>query len=271
MPELPEVQTVVDGVRPHLIGKKIVSVTFSGHRLRHAWQDDLVEHILNKPIIDVTRRAKYIAIKMDIDLVVHLGMSGKLVLKDNDYQAVKHDHVIMTLSDESRVVFNDPRRFGMFFWHTSLNQYLSHYGPEPLDESFNAGYLASVLKSKKQNIKVAIMDQRYVVGVGNIYACEALFRSRISPFKQCSDLTEDEYIRLVEEIKQVLLIAIKQGGTTLKDYRSANDELGYFQQRLYVYGRAGESCYECGEVIYTSKQTGRSTFYCKNCQTVDRC
>ena len=268
MPELPEVQTVVDGLKPYLVGKSIKSLQFSGYRLRLPYPEDLSDRILDKPIMDVTRRAKYIAINMDIDLVVHLGMSGKLILKDSNYQPKKHDHVILELSDGHFLVYNDPRRFGMFFWHQSLEQYLSHYGPEPLEDAFNAEYLMTVLNAKKQNIKTTIMDQRYVVGVGNIYACEALFLSGINPFKPSCEVTNMEAESLVNYIKQVLREAIKQGGTTLKDYRSANDELGYFQRRLYVYGRADESCYTCGEEILNRKVSNRSTFYCKSCQKV---
>lgn len=268
MPELPEVQTVVDGLRPHLVGKSIKSVQFSGYRLRYPYPEDLLDRILNKPIIAVIRRAKYLAIRMDIDLVIHLGMSGKLILKDSHYQPQKHDHVILELSDNNYLVYNDPRRFGMFFWHHSLDEYLSHYGPEPLGDAFNTEYLMSVLKAKRQNIKTTIMDQRYVVGVGNIYACEALFLSGINPFKSSSEVVITEAESLVSNIKKVLIEAIRQGGTTLKDYRSANDELGYFQRRLYVYGREDESCFNCGEIIFNRKVANRSTFYCKNCQKV---
>lgn len=268
MPELPEVETVVNGIRSHVTNKTIQSVWTSGFRLRCSNQDDLSDQLMGSSITGVSRRAKYIALHLssNIDTVIHLGMSGKLLIEGNNYQSKKHDHVVITLSDNSKLVFNDARRFGMFFWHDDIHQYLKHYGVEPLSDSFNTAYLSLICQNKQISIKQLIMDQKYVVGVGNIYACEALFKSQILPTKAARHLSEAELTLLVSWVKKILIAAIHKGGTTLKDYRTANDTLGYFQQKLSVYGREGEPCYECGGWIQNKKMSSRSTFYCKECQ-----
>lgn len=268
MPELPEVETVVNGIRPYVTNKTIQSVWRSGFRLRCSNQEDLTDQVINTRITGVSRRAKYIALHLSsgIDCIIHLGMSGKLLMESNNYKAKKHDHVIITLSDNSTLVFNDARRFGMFFWHDDLNHYLKHYGVEPLSDSFDTPYLLQACQNKQTPIKQLIMDQKHVVGVGNIYACEALFKSQIRPDKPAWQISHTESTLLVSWIKKTLIAAIHKGGTTLKDYRTANDTLGYFQQRLAVYGREGDPCYECGSWIQNKKMGGRSTFYCNACQ-----
>ena len=188
------------------------------------------------------------------------------MIEGPDYQVKKHDHVTLTLSDNSKLVFNDARRFGMFFWHDDIHQYLKHYGVEPLSDAFNSVYLSLVCQNKQIAIKQLIMDQKYVVGVGNIYACEALFKSNVLPNRPANTVTEAELSLLVLSIKKTLTTAIEEGGTTLKDYRTANNTLGYFQQRLAVYGREGEPCYVCGSWVQNKKMGQRSTFYCNECQ-----
>lgn len=265
MPELPEVQTVVDGIKPALIGQEIASIWVSAYRLRKPPQQDIASRINNK-VSEVKRRAKYIIIRANVDLVIHLGMSGKLTIQPAQYLPVKHDHVIFSLSNGQKLVYNDPRRFGMVFWHQDADQYLQHYGVEPLSAAFTGEYLYQHTLNKTLSVKSLIMDQVCVVGVGNIYACEALFMSNILPMRQACSLSQTECTELADAIVSVLKKAIMQGGTTLKDYRAPDDTLGYFQQKLLVYGRAGLSCYNCDNDIHSTRQSGRSTFYCQACQ-----
>ncbi|MEC7030684.1 MAG: bifunctional DNA-formamidopyrimidine glycosylase/DNA-(apurinic or apyrimidinic site) lyase [Pseudomonadota bacterium] len=269
MPELPEVETVVNGIKPHIFNQVIKTVWRSPHKLRASNQSDLAEMLEGKKIIQVSRKAKYIALHLDshFDTIIHLGMSGKLIVETHQYQPKKHDHVILGLSDGTKLVFNDARRFGMFFWHESISEYLKHYGKEPLSDDFNTTYLHSICMSRTTGIKQLIMDQKYVVGVGNIYACEALFSAHIMPRRASNSLSELEVETLVNCIKAILNKAIEQGGTTLKDYRTADNTLGYFQQRLAVYSREGDPCYVCGSWIRNQKISGRSTFFCDHCQS----
>jgi formamidopyrimidine-DNA glycosylase len=265
MPELPEVQTVVDGISPIIVGEVIQDVWISQFKLRKPPQADIYQKVVGQKIKDVSRRAKYIALHLDVDLIIHLGMSGKLTIENSDYHHKKHDHVILYLTN-CCLVFNDPRRFGMFFWHESITQYLSHYGVEPLSDAFNTEYLQQDLSKRSSTIKQRIMDQDCVVGIGNIYACEALFDAKVSPLRSASSLSKSECEKLVTSIKTILNRAIHAGGTTLKDYRNANNEHGYFQQRLCVYGREGQLCESCSHHISQSRQGGRSTFFCSFCQ-----
>jgi formamidopyrimidine-DNA glycosylase len=266
MPELPEVETVVAGIEPIICGLSIHTVSVFHQQLRNPIQQDLASIIQDKVIQSVHRRAKYIIINVDVDLIIHLGMSGKLIITSANYTRVKHDHIVFHLSNGQLMVYNDPRRFGMVFWHTCAADYLSHYGVEPLSDMFTAEYLYKYSRAKRTPIKALIMNQSCVVGVGNIYACEALFSANISPLSIASSLTHQQCVTLVICIKTTLKLAIEQGGTTLKDYRTADNALGYFQQSLYVYGRAGEPCIICKTSITMIKLVGRSTFYCESCQ-----
>ncbi|MDC3181223.1 bifunctional DNA-formamidopyrimidine glycosylase/DNA-(apurinic or apyrimidinic site) lyase [Gammaproteobacteria bacterium] len=268
MPELPEVQTVLDGIQDALINQKITAVWRSHQKLRSPFQLDLADQLVSQTVEHISRRAKFIIIRLGsgIDLVMHLGMSGKLLLKNQQYQTIKHDHVVLQLSSNQQLVYHDPRRFGYFFWTPSAESHLAHYGSEPLSAEFTATYLLNKTTSRRTSIKTLIMDQTVVVGVGNIYACEALFMAKIVPSMMANALTPDMAYALVVAVKDVLSKAIQKGGTTLKDYRQASDELGYFQQELFVYGRAGDSCYTCGDEVKVIKQSGRSTFYCDSCQ-----
>lgn len=260
MPELPEVETVVLGIKDQLINQIITGVEVFHHKLRHLIQTDLESQLKGLLVQGIYRRAKYIIIASQLDLIVHLGMSGKITLKDH-FEKQKHDHIVLTFSNGIKLVYNDPRRFGMFFWVTNAHKHLSHLGVEPLNSEFTGDYLYQKLASKHSFIKKNIMDQSIVVGVGNIYACEALYHANLSPFK--TQLSLDECKQLVLSIKTILERAILQGGTTLKDYRNADDKLGYFQQSLAVY--AQKKCPK-GHQLYNEKIASRSTFYCKKCQ-----
>ena len=228
----------------------------------------------------MTRRAKYILIHLDDAqvLIIHLGMSGRIHIHDNNkkFEKQKHDHFLMTLSNGRVVVFNDPRRFGLIAFVEEKNleahALFSHLGPEPFAKEFDATFLGDAFKNRKTSIKVALMDQTLVVGVGNIYASEALFDAGIDPRLKASDVQPERLKLLVTSIRKVLKAAIKAGGSTLKDYRKVNGDLGYFQHKFTVYDRGGKACGKCTcDVTKTGGvqklvQGGRSTFYCSRKQ-----
>lgn len=275
MPELPEVETVCRGLSKAMTGQRIEAITVNRKDLRIPFPARLKE-VAGARVKAIERRAKYILIRLDNGktMIVHLGMSGRMVVqgKDHAYEPEKHDHLLMKMQSGVKVVFNDPRRFGLvdLAETDTLAQHrlFQHLGPEPLDKEFNAEYLAARLKEKKVAIKLAIMDQQLVVGVGNIYASEALFRAAIDPTRAARSLKQAEIPKLVEAIKRVLQDAIKAGGSSLRDYVQADGELGYFQHHWAVYDKAGKKCPGCTCDI---KKTGgiekitqgqRSTFYC---------
>lgn len=267
MPELPEVEIVVRGLRSYLEGRSIQSVHLFHTQLRHKLDQDLTTRLPGQSILGIERRAKYIFMQLsDTNLVVHLGMSGKLVGKPADYIKQKHDHIVIELDNGEMLVYNDPRRFGMFYMSKDApSAHLANLGPEPLGD-WDAQQLYTQSRGKKQAIKSFIMDQKVVVGVGNIYACEALFHSHIHPLTPAKDIDMAACKDLVSAIKATLSSAINQGGSTLKDFRGADDNLGYFQQSLYVYGQKGKACQTCGAEIEMLKVSGRSTFFCAQCQ-----
>lgn len=270
MPELPEVETVVAGLKTRILNKYITNARVNRHDLRNKVPESFSDSVRDKQITKITRRAKYILIHLDNKqiIIIHLGMSGRLTITSH-YQPVKHDHVVIMLNDGLTIVYNDPRRFGLVSLgiHNELEKaYLNKLGPEPLSNEFNNNYLLQSLERRTQAIKPCIMNSQVVVGVGNIYACEALFLAKIFPSKLAKDLSNEEISKLVECIKHVLLNAIKAGGTTLKDYVDSNGKLGYFQNELNVYGRARLLCNVCQREIKQIKQAGRSTFFCPNCQ-----
>ena len=271
MPELPEVETVMRGLENVLLGKRITAIRTTRANLRIPFPKNL-QDVQGRLITSFERRAKYILMHLEnnLTMIVHLGMSGRMTI-DPDGED-KHDHMILQ-SGNRVVVFNDPRRFGLIDLCASdavnTHRFFEHLGPEPLERGFNAAYLADTLARKKIAIKVAIMDQCVVVGVGNIYAAEALFQSRINPTRAANSLKKAELETLVSEIKAVLKKAIKAGGSSLRDYVQADGELGYFQHEFAVYGRAGEACPRCPgkkAAILRITQGGRSTFYCPKCQ-----
>ena len=274
MPELPEVETVCRGLAPVLAGHVIVRVDLHRKDLRKPFPKALKKIVEGAKVTHITRRAKYILMHLDNGyvLVIHLGMSGRIVFHPRDYKPQTHDHFILHMKNGQQIVLNDPRRFGVvdLVAEGDLESHalFSHLGPEPLSNGFSGPVLAAALKGRKTAIKQAIMDQRIVVGVGNIYACEALFMAGISPLKQAGLVKPDQAEALAAAVKKVLQKAIKAGGSTLRDHRQANGELGYFQHSFSVYDREGRVCSRCGgdRLIKRIVQGGRSTFYCSVCQ-----
>jgi formamidopyrimidine-DNA glycosylase len=277
MPELPEVETVMRGMESMMLAGPIKSVKLNRPDLRFVIPKALPAKLKNQPIKNLMRRGKYILgfAANGAGFVLHLGMSGRVRLyaPDEKYTAEKHDHVEFQMQSGARVIFNDPRRFGFLDlveeagWEQA--RHFESMGPEPLGNSFNGEILAAALAGKKTPIKVALLDQSVVAGVGNIYACEALYRARISPFALAGTLNDKVCDALARSIKDVLKEAIAAGGSSLRDYRKADGELGYFQHQFGVYDRAGLACPDCtcdrvktGGVARVV-QAGRSTFYCK--------
>ncbi|PHJ42168.1 bifunctional DNA-formamidopyrimidine glycosylase/DNA-(apurinic or apyrimidinic site) lyase [Vibrio sp. PID17_43] len=268
MPELPEVEVSRMGISPHLVGQTIKAFVFRTPKLRWEIPQEL-KQLEGQVIRHIRRRAKYLLIETEQGTaIVHLGMSGSLRVLDADFPAAKHDHVDLKLMNGKILRYNDPRRFGAWLWCAPNESHavLAHMGPEPLTEEFNADYVAEKAKGKRVAVKQFIMDNKIVVGVGNIYANESLFKSRIHPTRPAGKLSIKEWQLLVENIKATLEIAIQQGGTTLKDFSQADGKPGYFAQELQVYGKAGEPCPECGTIIEALKIGQRNTFLCPLCQ-----
>jgi formamidopyrimidine-DNA glycosylase len=282
MPELPEVETVKRGLEEFIINESIKEVYLSKFSLRFPWPKDFVSKIVGKKIISIKRRAKYIIIGLsdNYSIIAHLGMSGSYkVLKKGevqDYIILKHDHLIIDL-DNFKIVYNDPRRFGyidLTKQDPETHKFLSSLGPEPLSNYFNADNLAETLLNKNKPIKNALLDQNIVSGLGNIYVCEALFRSKINPKKNCSKLVTSKgkprknLILLVKKINEVIKEAIEAGGSSLRDFSNTSGKMGYFQSSFNVYNRENEKCLlgSCDGVIKRIIQSGRSTFFCSKCQ-----
>lgn len=247
--------------------------------LRVPFPERLSERLAGRQIVKLTRRAKYLLIHFDQDvLVIHLGMSGRMTIieKGAEYKPQKHDHMVMRMQDGAVIAFNDPRRFGvvLLLKESELPAHPSFQsiGPEPLPEAFDGKILHASFKGKKTAIKLALLDQRVVAGVGNIYACEALYESGIRPDLPCNDISIKQAGVLANSIRAVLLRAIEAGGSTLKDYRKADGSLGYFQHNFKTYDRAGKACPKAAaggkkkHIIQKITQGGRSTFYCPDCQ-----
>jgi formamidopyrimidine-DNA glycosylase len=277
MPELPEVETVCRGLEKALKGSHITKVDVRRPDLRTPLPKNLAARLKGQRILGISRRAKYILITLDRTdtLLRHLGMSRRMVLSKGDATPTslsKHDHLIFSFSNGVDVRFNDPRRFGLCDLVSNRqlpnHKFLRHLGIEPLEHHFTAAFLEKRLKGKKASIKEALLDQRLVVGVGNIYASEALFHAGINPQKQAGRCTKDQLARLAPAIKKVLRAAIKAGGSTLRDYVRVDGELGYFQHHFAVYDREGKPCPNCQcdlkktGGIQRITQGGRSTFYC---------
>ncbi len=266
MPELPEVETVRSGLSRSWKGRRIDGVDLRRESLRFPFPKDFEKRVIGRTICEIRRRAKYLLIDLDDGNVIisHLGMSGKWTLDASESDG-KHDHVVLLLDDGSISVYNDPRRFGVLdIYDGRSHRLLDHLGPEPL-EKWTGKDLYSKLSNRKSAIKISILDQKVVVGVGNIYACEALFNSKISPLRSSSSLSLDECNSLVKEIRNVLSRAIKAGGSTLRDFAGVDGTLGYFPHQFNVYDKEGEPC-GCGGIIERIPQGGRSTFLCSSCQ-----
>ena len=282
MPELPEVETVLRGISPILEGNQIDYAQVNRPDLRRPFPNNLAKRLKDRKINFLHRRSKYILIDLSggETLIMHLGMSGRIMISQkvagtfhhNTNHSQKHDHFILHLKDNHQLTFNDPRRFGVIDLlkteNLELSGMLSQIGPEPLSNSFNEAYFVSTMRLKKTNIKSALLDQRVVAGLGNIYVCEALFRAGISPKRQALRISHKKLSSLVPIIKEILLEAISSGGSSLRDFRNASGDLGYFQHSFDVYGREDQDCYntECDSKIKRITQAGRPSFYCSNCQ-----
>src|SRR5512142_226204 len=270
MPELPEVETTLRGLAPHLTGQQVQAVVIRNARLRWPIPENLPELLQGQTIRQLRRRAKYLLVEFDHGtLILHLGMSGSLRILTSPAPADPHEHFDLLLQNGTVMRLRDPRRFGAVLWHAgdiAQHPLLAALGPEPLQAVFDAGHLYAATRKRKAAIKLVIMDNHVVVGVGNIYANEALFRAGIRPTLPANKLSKPRCAKLVETIKQVLKEAIKQGGSTLRDFVNSDGEPGYFQQSYFVYGRAGEPCRQCGSPIKQIRQGQRSTFYCPQCQ-----
>ncbi len=276
MPELPEVETIVRGLTADVQDKIIADVLIKRKDLRQKMPDNLAEILINKQITRIKRRAKYLLFDLNEShsLIVHLGMSGKMILKKKDpswqKNLNKHDHIAILLNDNNYLVFNDPRRFGLvdIVETDKINdcKLLSVLGIEPLTKEFDTLYLYNLTRGFKTPIKQFLMDGHKVVGIGNIYASESLFMAKIDPRRTATSLDQEESDKLVTSIKEVLLAAIKAGGSSLKDYRNAADEAGYFQHNFAVYSRANQNCKNCSNKISEIRQAGRATYFCPNCQ-----
>lgn len=273
MPELPEVETTRRGLMPHLEGATITDVVIRCASLRWPIPENLPELLNGRSIISLHRRAKYLILDCGSGtLILHLGMSGSLRILPAGTPAQKHDHFDLVLDGGKLMRLRDPRRFGAVLWHegnANAHPLLASLGPEPLEDvhgNFDARYLYQATRGRNVSIKQFIMDNRVVVGVGNIYASEALFGAGISPLMKAGKLSLQRCAKLVDTIRATLSAAILAGGSTLRDFVDTSGNPGYFQQQHWVYGRAGEPCRSCGAVILQIKQGQRSSFYCVNCQ-----
>ncbi len=270
MPELPEVETTLRGVTPYLRGRRIRRVEVREPRLRWRVPSSLPRETAGQAITHTRRRGKYLLIDLERgSLIVHLGMSGSLRVLHAATPVLAHDHLDIVLDSGFALRFNDPRRFGcvLFVPDDPLEHpLLRRLAPEPLDDAFDGAYLERVTRGRKVAIKQLLMNGQIVVGVGNIYASEALFRARIHPLRAAGRLKRRELDALARAIKRVLALAIRVGGTTLRDYVGADGSPGYFRQKLYVYERSGRPCRRCGTPIRQITQGARSTYFCPKCQ-----
>ena len=270
MPELPEVEVTRRGLARHLTGQTIAKVVIRNAKLRWPIPENLPKLLHGKTIRALRRRAKYLLVEFDHGtLILHLGMSGSLCILPAKMPAEKHDHLDLVLGNGMLMRLRDPRRFGAVLWHSSdvsAHPLLAALGPEPLQPEFDAAHLYRATRNKTAAIKPVIMDNRVVVGVGNIYANEALFRAGIRPQLAAGKLSRERCARLVEAIRATLTEAIEKGGSTLRNFVDSDGKPGYFQQHYRVYGRGGEPCRACGTPIKQLRQGQRSSFYCPKCQ-----
>lgn len=270
MPELPEVETTRRGLAPYVRGRRIRALRVYERRLRWPIAAGLPARVAGQRIVSTGRRGKYLLLGLGSGaLIVHLGMSGNLRVVPAGSPRVAHDHFDLVLDSGCALRFNDPRRFGSLLYVRGdplAHPLLAALAPEPLGRAFDADYLWRITRRRRVALKQLLMNSRLVVGVGNIYASEALFRARIRPQRQARSLTLPEAARLVRGVRTVLGSAIRAGGTTLRDYLRADGSPGYFRRRLYVYERAGKPCRRCGTPVRAVTQGQRSTYYCPACQ-----
>ena len=272
MPELPEVEVTKKSLEDCLKGRSIKSIDIREKRLRWNLNQTDLNNIIGQKIQTLTRRGKYILINTEPgSALLHLGMSGNISILENDQPLKKHDHFDLIIDDNRIIRFNDPRRFGSFIWagkRPEKHKLLSKLGPEPLENEFLGSHLYDLSKNRKTSIKAFIMNAQVVVGVGNIYASEVLFTSGIHPKRKANRISKDRYMQLASAIQETLKRAIAMGGTTLRDfsYSHKGKKIGYFQQELFTYGRAGSKCKNCFRPIKQIMLSGRSSFYCSGCQ-----
>ncbi len=269
MPELPEVETTRSGIAPHITDQKVCGVTVRQRQLRWPITARLNSILTGHKVTSVGRRAKYLLLGFDHGtLIIHLGMSGSLRILPRGVEAEKHDHFDLEFA-RICLRLRDPRRFGAVLWtrtEPEKHRLLKHLGPEPLSPEFTGAHLHRLAQNRRAPVKSFIMDGRVVVGAGNIYANEALFMSGTHPRRPCNQIAVERFDTLADNIKQVLKAAIKQGGTTLRDFQQGDGQPGYFAQQLQVYGKAGEPCPNCGHAIKQERIGQRSAFYCDHCQ-----
>lgn len=268
MPELPEVETTRRGLAPHIEGVRVTGVVIRNARLRWPIPENLSDLLCGKRVLSLGRRAKYLLMNFETGtLILHLGMSGSLRILPGSHPPATHDHFDLIFDNGQLMRLRDPRRFGAVLWHEgNMHPLLARLGPEPLEEHFTARHLYQASRGRRVPIKQFIMDNSVVVGVGNIYASEALFRAGISPKLESGKLSLARCEILVSVIRETLHEAIEAGGSTLRDFVNASGNPGYFQQQHWVYGRAGEPCRACATPVKLIKQGQRSTFYCGYCQ-----
>ena len=269
MPELPEVETTRLGLAPHLEGRRITAVTLRRPDLRWPIPGEIAALLPGQAILGLRRRAKYLLLDVGPgSALLHLGMSGSLRLVPEDTPVAKHDHVDIALDSGQVLRFRDPRRFGCLLWQPggSTHELLRTLGPEPLSPAFHGAYLFARSRQRQASIKTFLMDQDTVVGVGNIYAAESLFRAGIAPGLAAGEVSRERYGRLARAVKEILAQAIIAGGTTLRDFIHPDGRPGYFQQELFVYGREGQPCLICGRELSGHRLGNRATVWCGVCQ-----
>lgn len=272
MPELPEVETVCRGLSDSILHQTITHVTLHRKNLRIPFPENFTETLTGQTIESINRRSKYILLTLTNGWIwiIHLGMSGRVVVTDHQPPLQKHDHVVVTFNDNLTLTYHDPRRFGLMTLcpQNALDTHplFCDLGVEPLLESCTGELLYQQLHPRRISIKQAIMNAHILVGVGNIYACESLFRSKILPTRLAYTITKTEANSLMKQIKEVLQEAIESGGSTLRDYMRSSGDLGYFQHQFHVYGREGKPCISCKQPIERIVQQNRSSFFCPKCQ-----
>jgi len=270
MPELPEVEVIRRGLAPHLEGRHILGLSFGEHRLREQGEPAELLRAAGQRVVELSRRGKYLLARLEQGhtLLMHLGMSGRLLVFHEPAPELPHVHIVVHLEGGLALVFQDIRRFGNFVLHPPgvTPPAVAQLGPEPFDRKVTAAWLARLTQGRRRPLKNFLLDGRMVAGIGNIYACEALFAARLHPATAVGDLTVTEWGRLLRAIRKVLQAAIARGGTTISDFLDGSGNTGLFQLDLTVYGREGEPCRKCGTAVERLVQAGRSSFYCPRCQ-----
>jgi formamidopyrimidine-DNA glycosylase len=269
MPELPEVETTRRGIAPHVEGRRVTRAILRRPDLRWPIPPEIKRRFVGQTILRTERRAKYLLLHCDAGAaILHLGMSGSLRVLAEGVPPRAHDHVDLVLEGGQLLRFNDPRRFGCLLWQGAgtTHALLRDLGPEPLGDAFDGDYLFARSRGRAASVKAFLMDQGIVVGVGNIYVAEALFAAGVRPMRAAGKVSRREYALLADAIRRILAYAIERGGTTLRDFLKPDGEPGYFEQELFVYGREGEACRQCGKPIIARRDAQRASFYCRACQ-----